>query len=123
MASMSEGDDVRVRRGIALREAVASRPGLTIKTLCALARVSEPTYRAAVRGEASSASYDALENGVRLWDENPEPPDTRVITVELSGVVGVESIKIRGYSEAVDELAETVQAILESVRGGQIPPT
>ena len=114
-------EEARKRRGEALRAAVEARPGLSIKTLCALAGVTYPTWRAAIQGRAVPESYDKLEGGLVLWDANPVEVDPRVIVVELAGVMGVESVRITGHADAVGQITESIKGVLDGIRGGEVP--
>jgi hypothetical protein len=129
MRGMSaDKDDPRVARGKALADALEERKktGLTMRKLTRFASLTDPTWYAAIKGEASEDSYDAFEQAIQEWDANPtdrveerrrarSASSTKAIpfTIEMKGVFGVESVT---FSGPPDDTEAVQQAAVEFVR-------
>lgn len=127
---MIDVTDERLVRGQALARAVAERPDLSAAKLARLAGLTRPTYYAALAGEAKPETYEAFENALAEWDDNPgdraQHPESVVVTrpdglieVELGGVsnarFNAERVIIRGPVENVDDLVDAVRKILTQI--------
>jgi hypothetical protein len=132
-AKMTPMTDDRGERGLALQAAVKDRraQGLRAAWLIKYTGISRTTYDNAIRGVASTSTYEALEGALADWDENPDdrqaaPPVASVdvvpgglIEVELGGVASArfnaDKLIVRSPAENIDELIEAVQKILSGV--------
>jgi hypothetical protein len=125
-------EDPRIERGKALERALEERrPDMTQNRLLSEAGLSAPTWKKVITGAAAISSYEAIEEAIREWDENPDDRESWgrergagspgkeagapgvPFTIEVKGVFGIESVTFSGPPTDAEAIQ---QAAIEFVR-------